>query len=98
MTGADLGALLSEAQLAAAHEALEAADRDHHGSSGVKLAKVLVGQGHLEAALAGARPSVPAKERARFEAIYSQFQAGRESNLGEESLSPRDKGKRQTLA
>ncbi|KAK2077572.1 hypothetical protein QBZ16_004417 [Prototheca wickerhamii] len=91
-TGADLGALLSEAQLAAAHEALERAE----GAG--QRAQITVGQAHLAAALAAARPSVPAKERSRFEAIYARFQEGRDGNLGEEPLSPRDKGKRQTLA
>lgn len=114
-TGADLAALLSEAQLAAAHEALERAEARAQAAGGViegngehggdappaspdKALRPVVMQRHLEAALAAARPSVPQAERARLDAVYTRFQAGRTPGVGSDPISPRDKGKRVTLA
>ncbi|KAL6779495.1 PEX1 [Auxenochlorella protothecoides x Auxenochlorella symbiontica] len=114
-TGADLAALLSEAQLAAAHEALERAEARAQAAGGViegngehggdappaspdKALRPVIVQRHLEAALAAARPSVPQAERARLDAVYTRFQAGRTPGVGSDPISPRDKGKRVTLA
>jgi len=73
LTGADLGALLSEAQLAAVHEALAAAgDADAGG-----IAPPPIAARHLAAALAAARPSLPEAERRRLHAIYDRFMSSR---------------------
>ena len=69
-SGADLGAVLSEAQLAAAHEALDATS-----NKGGKIA-VTLSQRHLETALKSARPSVSMAERSRLANIYQRFETG----------------------
>jgi SpoVK/Ycf46/Vps4 family AAA+-type ATPase len=105
-TGADLSALLAEAQLAAAHEVLEAYALSDSGTAAggggrqphdhAQHAQQL-GQGppplqarHLQAALQATRPSLPPNERARLEAIYARFQQGRDPGL---SPSRGEKGK-----
>ncbi|BDA47966.1 probable peroxisome biogenesis factor 1 [Coccomyxa sp. Obi] len=67
-SGADLGALLSDAQLAAVHAVLA---QPHDTSQAQQVP--LVRASHLRAAVAKARCSVPAAERDRLEAIYSKF-------------------------
>ena len=69
-SGADLGAVLSEAQLAAAHEALDATS-----NKGGNIA-VTLSQRHLETALTSARPSVSMAERSRLANIYQRFETG----------------------
>eukprot|EP00884_Botryococcus_braunii_P019130 jgi/Botrbrau1/5900/Bobra.0366s0078.1 len=95
-TGADLGALLSEAQLMAVHDVLDhpPASSEKEGTQGVP--QVL--QSHLEAALTAAHPSVPSTERARLEGIYSRFVQSRDPGIGNASVSGKGKGKRATLA
>lgn len=90
-SGADLGALLSEAQLAAAHEALQQKEgaswrRDDAPSGG----GVQILQRHLEAAVASARPSVSEAERQRLADIYLRFEGGPSQGA---TLSAADKGK-----
>lgn len=85
-TGADLAALLGEAQLAAVHEQIDG------GLSGRTQEPPKVRQRHLEAATRTARPSVAPAERARLEFIYERFSEGK-------SAAPSgDAQKRATLA
>jgi SpoVK/Ycf46/Vps4 family AAA+-type ATPase len=65
-SGADLGAVLSDAQLAAAHEALDAGG----------AVTALVAKRHIDKALSTARPSVSGTERERLTAIYNKFENG----------------------
>ena len=74
-SGADLGALLSEAQLIAAHEALQKHERDHKQHDGSVESLVLTAN-HIQAALKDARPSVSLEERQRLEKIYGRFREG----------------------
>ena len=83
LSGADLGALLSEAQLAAAHEVLaslqheqEGGGKEEEGKKRHAGAAVVVHQRHIEEALRTARPSVSSNERTRLEMIYEQFTEG----------------------
>lgn len=106
-SGADLAALLAEAQLAAVHEALEAAEQGAAttggaAATGPAAAKAahphaphtppLIQQRHLDAALQAARPSVPEAERERLEAIYARFRQDREPG-GARSAADKGKGK-----
>ncbi|PRW56943.1 peroxisome biogenesis 1 isoform X1 [Chlorella sorokiniana] len=106
-SGADLAALLAEAQLAAVHEALEQAEHAAAAAAGAAgggaaaAAKAphphphtppLIQQRHLDAALEAARPSVPEAERERLEAIYSRFRQDREPG-GTRSAADKGKGK-----
>ena len=93
-TGADLGALLSEAQLAAVHEVLDAQpasspDSSQHGAESAPV----VTMAHLRAALSRARPSISAQEADRLERTYTQFRDSRDP-----FASPSTGGKRATLA
>ncbi|KAL4538628.1 hypothetical protein Ndes2526B_g03078 [Nannochloris sp. 'desiccata'] len=65
-SGADLGAVLSDAQLAAAHEALDAGG----------VISAVVSKRHIDKALNAARPSVSGTERDRLTAIYNKFEKG----------------------
>ena len=94
-SGADLAALLSEAQLAAAKDALAAAEaQGEHVAAEVAV----VTPGHVRVATATARPSVSAGELARLDAIYMEFLAGRAGGLGGGPRRAAGKGKRATLA
>ena len=95
-SGADLAALLSEAQLLAAKEAIENAE-----AAGEEVAAVgaEVSVAHLKKALAAVRPSVSAVELARLDAIYQTFLAGRAGGLGAAQGTPKKRAaKRATLA
>jgi len=94
-SGADLAALLSEAQLLAAKEAIEAAEA---AGGETEAAAVSVGAQHVRQALAAARPSVSAAELSRLDAIYATFLAGRAGGLGAEPGKGGKPGKRATLA
>ena len=95
-SGADLAALLAEAQLAAVHEALAAEDAATAAADAGKpparhhAAPPIIQRRHLEAALQAARPSVPEPERERLEGIYSGFRQDRQPGGGGGSA---DKGK-----
>ena len=101
LSGADLAAALAEAQLAAVHEALGAGGDGDGAAPSLEDATPchghheppIVREQHLAAALAAARPSLAAPERARLEGIYRRFQAGREGVALEPTPSAADKGK-----
>jgi transitional endoplasmic reticulum ATPase len=90
-TGADVAAVLSEAQLLAVHEQLDKAQEQQQqqqtgasgsssSSSSSSHAPVLCVE-HLQRALARARPSLPATEQRRLAAVYARFQQGRDPGL-----------------
>ena len=69
--------LPAEAAAVDQHPALATAAQDSGGAGGADRPAVVITQAHLEAALADLRPSLSAAERARYDAIYSQFERGR---------------------
>jgi SpoVK/Ycf46/Vps4 family AAA+-type ATPase len=99
-TGADVAALLSEAQLLAVHEQLDKAaeqqqDRDAGTSTGTSTGATTTSTGshvpvlrmeHLQRALARARPSLPATEQRRLAAVYARFQQGRDPGLSNRQM------------
>ncbi len=72
-SGADLGAILADAQLAAAHEALETSS----------TSKMITEQ-HIKRATEGSRPSVTERDAARLGGIYAKFRSG--GGLDEDEL------------
>ncbi|KAF6257629.1 P-loop containing nucleoside triphosphate hydrolase protein [Scenedesmus sp. NREL 46B-D3] len=94
-TGADMAAVLSEAQLLAVHEQLDKAqaqqqqDQQEDGDTGGSTSSSsssssqapVLRMEHLQRALARARPSLPATEQARLAAVYARFQQGRDPGL-----------------
>jgi peroxin-1 len=95
LTGADLSAVLSEAQLAAVHGALDA--RGPGGAPGAcSGTPPLIGMAQLRAAVAAARPSLPLRERLRLGAIYQRFQQSKDPGLG--NTEEHGGGPRATLA
>lgn len=88
-SGADLQALLSDAQLAAVHEFLGSADSDESGKMPV-ITDTL-----LKSITSKARPSVSDTEKQRLYGIYSQFLDSKRSVAAQ---SRDAKGKRATLA
>lgn len=110
-TGADLSALLSEAQLTAVHETLdsEEASSGHLSAAAASQQQPLhkhqhpggvpvISKRHLETALAGARPSVPEDERDRLEGIYFKFQQSREPGGSGAAAVDKGKGKKVSWA
>ncbi|XP_009384181.2 peroxisomal ATPase PEX1 isoform X1 [Musa acuminata AAA Group] len=88
-SGADLQALLSEAQLASVHELLDSGNSDNHAKTPVISNQLLM------SVASKARPSVSEDEKRRLLRIYSQFLTSKKSV----SAQSRDaKGKRATLA
>lgn len=88
-SGADLQALLSDAQLAAVHDLLNSEDAHKPGT------KPLITNTLLHTIAANARPSVSEAEKQRLYSIYGQFLDAKRSA----SAQARDaKGKRATLA
>ncbi|GFH13731.1 AAA domain-containing protein, partial [Haematococcus lacustris] len=73
-TGADLGAVLSEAQLAAVHVVL----KQEHNVIGVH---VEISQDVLTRIATNSHPSLPAQERARLDRLYAEFSMGKSSTL-----------------
>ncbi|XP_042497163.1 peroxisome biogenesis protein 1-like [Macadamia integrifolia] len=88
-SGADLQALLSDAQLAAVHELLESGDAYKPGKMPV------ISDNLLKSVASRARPSVSEAEKQRLYGIYSQFLDARKSVAAQ---SRDTKGKRATLA
>jgi SpoVK/Ycf46/Vps4 family AAA+-type ATPase len=88
-SGADLAALLSEAQLAAVHEELERREEEgKQGSSSTNAHRPPVVTGaHLLAAARKARPSLPPPERARLARVYARFASGRDPALDNRELA-----------
>ena len=81
-TGADLQALLYNAQLEAVHEVLERGEEG--GGEGEEVEgggegrdRAVVKVEHVKKAFDTTRPSLSAKELQRFEAIYESFLSGR---------------------
>jgi len=66
-SGADLQAILSDAQLASVHELLDSGDVDNSGRMPVISDKL------LKSVASKARPSVSEAEKHRLNGIYSQF-------------------------
>lgn len=90
-SGADLQALLSDAQLESVHGFLETKMNGNDGGTSHPLITNRI----LESVLAKARPSVPEKEKYRLYDIYDQFLNSKTSV----AVKARDvKGKRSTLA
>ncbi|KAH9318657.1 hypothetical protein KI387_020426, partial [Taxus chinensis] len=91
-SGADLQALLSDAQLESVHGFLESST---NGNDGASSGRPLITNFVLESVAAKARPSVPENEKHRLFDIYKQFLNSKSSAASE----ARDvKGKRSTLA
>ncbi|XP_077232487.1 peroxisome 1 isoform X2 [Tasmannia lanceolata] len=88
-SGADLQALLSDAQLASVHELLESGDSDKAGKMPV------INDALLKSVASRARPSVSESEKHKLYGIYSQFLDSRKSVA---SQSRDAKGKKATLA
>ncbi|KAM7518793.1 hypothetical protein LguiB_017755 [Lonicera macranthoides] len=88
-SGADLQALLSDAQLAAVHEILNSKDSEKAGKMPVITDTI------LQSVASNARPSVSEAEKRRLYGIYSQFLDAKRSAA---SQSRDAKGKRATLA
>ncbi|KAF6176659.1 hypothetical protein GIB67_034521 [Kingdonia uniflora] len=89
-SGADLQALLSDAQLASVHELLERLDIDNNSNKKPVIDDVL-----LKSVASKARPSVSEAEKRRLYGIYSEFLGSKKSV----AVQSRDtKGKRATLA
>lgn len=70
-SGADLGALLADAQLIAAHEALEEKDTHNHSKD-----SLCIKNDHIQKSMHDARPSVSQVEKGRLESIYQRFRDG----------------------
>ncbi|GFH10381.1 uncharacterized protein HaLaN_05684 [Haematococcus lacustris] len=73
-TGADLGAVLSEAQPAAVHVVLK---QEHNVTAG----HVEISQDVLTEIATNSYPSLPAQERARLDRLYAEFSMGKSSAL-----------------
>jgi hypothetical protein len=82
--GADLGGILSEAQLRAVNETLDGPPVNATVNAGPPV----VQRRHVEAALAVARPSLPAAEASRLAAVYARFRQDRvDRNVRQRLLS-----------
>lgn len=88
-SGADLQALLSDAQLASVHELLESEDRDKPERTPV------ISDALLKSVASKARPSVSKAEKRRLYDIYNHFLDSKKSVAAQ---SRDTKGKRATLA
>ncbi|THG12863.1 hypothetical protein TEA_028471 [Camellia sinensis var. sinensis] len=88
-SGADLQALLSDAQLAAVHDLLDSAESDKPGKMPV------ITRSLLNSVASKARPSVSEAEKQRLYGIYNQFLDSKRSVAAQ---SREAKGKRATLA
>ncbi|XP_048335123.2 peroxisomal ATPase PEX1 isoform X2 [Ziziphus jujuba] len=88
-SGADLQALLSDAQLAAVHELLGGSNKNEPGKNPV------ITNGLLKSTASKARPSVSKAEKERLDGIYRQFLDSKRP-VAEQSRDA--KGKRATLA
>lgn len=79
-SGADLQALLSDAQLAAVHEILNAEDTNDPGK------KPVISDALLKSTASRARPSVSEAEKTRLYSIYNQFLDSKRSVAAQVSL------------
>jgi peroxin-1 len=98
-SGADLQAVLSDAQLESVHTFLDTPKEISSTSSATTSAegmqKPLITMSQLQATALKARPSVPESERRRLNDIYESFLGARSSAS---SKTKEAKGKRATLA
>jgi len=84
LTGADLQALVSTAQLQAVHDKLaglglkKKKKKGGKGGGGSDGSGVVVTAEHVWAAFAATRPSMPLAERAQFQAVYDKFRSARD--------------------
>ncbi|KAI6706161.1 hypothetical protein NL676_009123 [Syzygium grande] len=88
-SGADLQALLSDAQLQAVHDLLDRGEVNEHGK------KPIITDSLLKSVASKARPSVSDAEKRRLYSIYSEFLDAKRSTAAQ---SRDAKGKRATLA
>lgn len=88
LSGADLRAVLADAQIAAVHASIDARST---------ASPVITGD-HVRDVLTNARASVPEHERARLEALYGDFLAARASGSLPGAAAHNRRGKRATLA
>jgi peroxin-1 len=97
-TGADLAAILSEAQLLAVHDQIDSSAAAGPDASSIEAreqdsvehgACVLTAQ-HVQRALSRARPSLPPTERQRLQAVYARFQQSRDPGLSNRPNVPED--------
>eukprot|EP00250_Pteridium_aquilinum_P022401 c25371_g1_i3 orf=160-3567(+) len=93
-SGADLQAVLSDAQLEAVHRFLSD-DTTRNGATADNLMSPLITMEVLRSALLKARPSVSEQERRKLYSIYDSFVTSRSSMM---SKARDTKGKRATLA
>jgi peroxin-1 len=98
-SGADLQAVLSDAQLESVHTFLDTPKEISSTSSATTssegMQKPLITMSQLQATALKARPSVPESERRRLNDIYESFLGARSSAS---SKTIEAKGKRATLA
>jgi peroxin-1 len=95
-SGADLAAILSEAQLLAVHEQIEQQEqsRQSQQAGGAEPAserhapQCVVAAAHIGRALGRARPSLPPAERARLEGVYARFQQSRDPCIANRPVLP----------
>lgn len=84
LTGADLQALVSTAQLQAVHEKLAGMDLKKKKNKGEKEKERRDGSGvevtaeHIWAAFSATRPSMPPAERAQLQTVYDKFRSARD--------------------
>jgi SpoVK/Ycf46/Vps4 family AAA+-type ATPase len=90
LTGADLQGIITSAQLLAAREVIAVA------SLGVIVKDVLIAGKHLEEAGVACRASVSHKERARYQAIYSQFWKDRNDRTDDGTATTKIPNKQKT--
>jgi peroxin-1 len=87
-SGADLGSVLADAQLAAAHEALAGLEDQSAGGIGSNSGSAAaagppaIAARHLVSAAASASPSIPEAERKRMVAAFERFRGGVDSGTG----------------
>lgn len=96
-TGADLAAILSEAQLLAVHDQIDShpdqqqeAQEQGEAAAGAPVAACVLTAQHVQRALSRARPSLPATEKQRLEAVYARFQQSRDPGLSNRPAVPEE--------
>mmetsp|Transcript_8161 Transcript_8161/g.27103 ORF Transcript_8161/g.27103 Transcript_8161/m.27103 type:complete len:1145 (+) Transcript_8161:499-3933(+) len=76
-TGADLSALLADAQLVAVHTALESAPDSAGAGAGAAAKAAVISAAALESAASAAAPSLAPAERERLDRLYANFTSAR---------------------
>ena len=88
-TGADLAALVANAQLAESKD--DDRENSHGRGVGESLPEGVLSQRHFEFALGDTAVSLPVAERTRFERIYRKFVASKEPSADELEFDPKGK-------